>query len=59
MNNKSRGDEMASSQDAVPAGMNADMAEHERTYRGFLLAIKLSAAATAVTLLLMFFFLAR
>ncbi len=51
---------MASSDyDTASAGMDADMAEHERTYRGFLLTLKLSGAVTAVTLILMYFFLAR
>jgi hypothetical protein len=59
MNEKARGDEMTTSQDAAASGMNADMAEHERTYRGFLLVLKLSAAVTAVTLLMLYFFLAR
>jgi hypothetical protein len=57
MNENTRGEEMATSQDA--ASVNADMAEHERTYRGFILMIKLSAAVTVTTLLLLYFFLAR
>ncbi len=36
-----------------------DMAEHLKTYRGFIRLIEISGAATAITLLLMFFFLAR
>jgi hypothetical protein len=52
---KLRGDEMSCNQDVS----SADMAEHERTYRGFLLALKLSAAVTVATLLLMYFFLVR
>jgi hypothetical protein len=55
MKKKSRGDKMSSNQDVS----SANMAEHERTYHGFLLALKISAAATAATLLLMYFFLVR
>ncbi len=40
-------------------GSDLDLAARERTYRGFLLLIKISAAATAVTLVLLYFFLAR
>jgi hypothetical protein len=36
-----------------------DLAEHEATYKGFLTLLKISAGASAVSLLLMFFFLAR
>lgn len=51
---------MASSDyDSASRGMDSDMAEHERTYRGFLLTLKLSGAVTAATLILMYFFLAR
>jgi hypothetical protein len=36
-----------------------DIAEHEATYKGFLTLLKVSTAACVVTLLLLFFFLAR
>jgi hypothetical protein len=40
-------------------GSDLDLAAHERTYRGFLLLLKFSAAVTAVALVLLYFFLAR
>lgn len=36
-----------------------DIAEHEATYRGFLMLLKVSLAVSAVTLSLLYFFLAR
>jgi hypothetical protein len=59
MNKDRKGEEMATFQDAAPASDYADMAEHERTYRGFILTIKISTAVVVATLLLMYFFLAR
>jgi len=41
------------------AGADMDWAEHEKTYNGFLWLLKFSAAASAITLLALFFFLAR
>jgi hypothetical protein len=59
MNKDRKGEEMATFQDATPASAYGDMAEHERTYQGFILTIKISTAVVAATLLLMYFFLAR
>ncbi len=36
-----------------------DMAEHLKTYKGFIRLMEISGALTATTLLLMYFFLAR
>jgi hypothetical protein len=41
------------------SGASANFAEHEATYRSFLLLLKVSFAATAVTLGLLYYFLAR
>jgi hypothetical protein len=40
-------------------GASSDLAEHEATYRGFLTLLKVGTAASVVSLLLMYFFLAR
>jgi len=41
------------------AGMDADWAEHVRTYNGFLWVLKAATAITAIVLLALYFFLAR
>lgn len=38
---------------------SADLAEHEATYHGFLTLLKVSAGASIVTLLLLYFLLVR
>lgn len=42
-----------------PSRAPTDFAEHEATYRGFLTLLKVSAAASVVSLALLYFFLAR
>jgi hypothetical protein len=42
-----------------PASVDADWAEHERTYRMFLWLLKAGAAITAIVLLALYFLLAR
>jgi hypothetical protein len=39
--------------------VSIDLAEHEATYRGFLLLMKVTLAATIITLGLLYFFLVR
>ncbi|HEY8162628.1 MAG: aa3-type cytochrome c oxidase subunit IV [Methylocystis sp.] len=41
------------------ASMDADWAEHVRTYNGFLWLLKFSAAASAVTLVVLYLLFAR
>jgi Bacterial aa3 type cytochrome c oxidase subunit IV len=36
-----------------------DMAAHQQTFRGFILLLEITAGISAVTLILLFFFLAR
>ena len=50
---------MASNRTPATAGADADMAEHEKTYKGFLWVLKFSGAATVAILLALYFFLAR
>jgi hypothetical protein len=50
---------MAGDHAPASAGANADMAEHEKTYAGFLLVVKIAATVTIVTLLALYFTLAR
>lgn len=40
-------------------GTSTDMAEHLATYRGFLMLLKVGTAASVISLLLMYFLLAR
>jgi hypothetical protein len=44
-------------QGAVELGGIVDVADHERTYRGFLTLVKYGTSAVAIILLLMAFFL--
>jgi hypothetical protein len=53
------GNAMAVRQNGASEGSNSDLAAHERTYHGFLLLLKFSAAISAVTMALLYFFLAR
>ena len=43
----------------TPMESNGDWAEHVRTYKTFLLLLKISAVSTAVLLLGLYFFVAR
>lgn len=43
----------------TPAASSGDWAEHVKTYNTFLLLLKIAAAGTAVTLLALYFLLAR
>ncbi|MGD9544167.1 MAG: aa3-type cytochrome c oxidase subunit IV [Methylocystis sp.] len=43
----------------TPMESNGDWAEHVRTYKTFLLLLKITAASTAALLLGLFFFVAR
>ncbi|MBI1981691.1 MAG: aa3-type cytochrome c oxidase subunit IV [Methylocystis sp.] len=43
----------------TPATSNGDWAEHVKTYKTFLLLLKIAAAGTAASLLALYFFLAR
>lgn len=44
---------------SAPAETDGDFAEHMKTYKAFLLILKISGASTAVVLVLLYFFLAR
>jgi hypothetical protein len=43
----------------TPMESNGDWAEHVKTYKAFLLLLKIAAASTAVVLLALYFFIAR
>lgn len=45
--------------DHASGSAGADFAEHEKTYLGFLLVLKISSAVTVAVLLSLYFFLAR
>ncbi len=50
---------MALNQHSASGTSDLNLAANERTYRGFLLLLKAFAAASAVTLALLYFFLVR
>jgi hypothetical protein len=53
------GDQMAGGMQHSSETMNADYEDHLKTYHAFLRFLVICGASTAVTLLLMYFFLAR